>query len=510
VIEVWSDGQAGALAQAHDLELGAYDSALVGVVVRGRRLVQDTRALEAGDIFVALGRPEAPALPWVSDAFARGASAVLVDFEATAGVDLSAGSHRVHQLGAVLGRIADDFTGHPSSKMTMVGITGTNGKTSTAHLLTQAWAALGMPGATIGTLGAGITGQPRINMGMTTPQVTTVHQFLADFVAGGVENVAMEVSSHALALNRVAGVQFGIVAFTNLTRDHLDFHGSMEEYASQKAKIFTLPGVHTAIINLDDPAGARHFERLGDRLRLIGTSSLGSSAATVRADDVRLTTSGLGFDLTIAGERHHVDSPLIGRFNVDNLLACASVLFAQKVAVGVIATTLGGLQPVVGRMNRIHPDPALPLVVVDAGHTPDAMRQAVTALRESGHQRIVTVFGATGSRDKGKRAEMAAIMERGSDLLIITDDDVHDEPGDAIVRDIKRALEHPDRAIVERDRATAIAIAIDSAGPDDVVLLAGKGHEPYQIVGSERVPFSDLDTAERLIAERSAARSRAT
>ena len=498
---VWSDGTAGADAVPHDLALGAYDPLLGGITIRGRRLVQDTRDLKKGDIFVALGRPGAPALPYVEDAFVRGAAAVLVDTDATAGQPMPVDVYRITALASVLGRMAADFTGDPSQSLSIVGITGTNGKTSTSFLLTQAWTALGVPSATIGTLGAGVTGDPRINMGMTTPQVTTLHQYLADFVARGVRSVAMEVSSHALEQNRVAAVEFDIVAFTNLTRDHLDYHGSMEEYAAQKAKIFGLPGVRAAVVNLDDPFGLAHFGTAD--YRWIGVSSHGHPSATVSAQGVRLTTKGVEFHLVIDDSRHSVSSSLIGRFNVDNLLACAGVLYAQGVAPSVIASLLGPLQPVYGRMTRIHPNPELPLVVVDAGHTPDAMQQSVTALRESGHQRIVTVFGATGDRDPGKRPVMARIAEEWSDLVIVTDDDVHFEDGDHILDDIRAGFHDPSRVVEIRDRAAAIAYAIDAAGPDDVVLLQGKGHEPYQIIGDQRVPFSDIDTAERLLAERS-------
>ena len=500
--EVWSDGRSGASAVPHDLDLGAYDAALSGVVITGRRLVQDTRDLQPGDVFVALGRPGAPALPYVEDAFARGASAVLVDADAVAGQKLPHAVHRVTALADVLGSMAADFTGHPSRQLDLVGITGTNGKTSTAHLLTQAWDRLGVLSATIGTLGAGVTGDPRINMGMTTPQVTTLHQYLADFVARGVTSVAMEVSSHALEQRRVAGVEFDIVAFTNLTRDHLDYHGTMEEYARQKAKIFDLPGVHTAVLNLDDDAVLAHFEALSPSIRGIGVSSRGHVAATVTAESVALTTQGLEFELVVGEQRHPVASSLIGRFNVDNLLMVAAVLYAQGIPLERIAPVLGPLEPVFGRMTRIHPNPSLPLVVVDAGHTPDAVRQAVTALRESGHSRIVTVFGATGDRDPGKRPEMARIVEDGSDLIVVTDDDVHFEDGDHILDDIRAGFTNPSAVVEIRDRATAIAYAIDAAGPDDVVLLQGKGHEPYQIIGDERVPFSDIDTARRLLAER--------
>jgi UDP-N-acetylmuramoyl-L-alanyl-D-glutamate--2,6-diaminopimelate ligase len=503
VTEVWSDGRAGASAEPHNLDLGLFDSELTGLSIRGRRLVQDTRELEKGDIFIALGRPGAPALPYIEDAFARGAAAVLVDADTVAGQVMPVDVYRIKSLAGVVGAMADEFTGHPSRSMTVVGITGTNGKTSTTHLLTQAWAQLGIPSATVGTLGAGVTGDPRINMGMTTPQVTTLHQYLADFLARGVDAVAMEVSSHALQQGRVAAVEFDIVGFTNLTRDHLDYHGSMEEYAAQKAKIFTLPGVRTAIVNLDDAFGLEHFDTLAAGIERLGVTSRGAPRAVIAAENVRLHTEGLAFDLVIAGERHSVSSTLIGRFNVDNLLTVAGVLSAQGVAPERVAELLGPLEPVLGRMTRIRLSPTLPLVVVDAGHTPDAVRQAVTALRESGYARIVTVFGATGDRDPGKRPEMARIVEQGSDVIVVTDDDVHFEDGDRILADIRAGFERPEAVIEIRDRESAIAYAIDAAGPDDVVLLQGKGHEPYQIIGDERVPFSDLEVAERLLRDRS-------
>ena len=503
MIEVWSSGQAGENAPLRPLDLGMWDAAHSGVTLQVRRLVQDSREAGADDVFVAIGTSASSALPYIDAALSQGAVAVLVDAKAAEGIVLDERVYAIEGLRDVVGVQSDVFLEHPSAAMAMVGITGTNGKTSTAHLLTQAWAELGMSSATIGTLGAGITGERRINMGMTTPQVTAVHQFLDDFNRAGVKNVAMEVSSHALEQRRVDGVAFDIVAFTNFTRDHLDYHGSMEEYAAQKAKIFTLPGIHTALLNLDDDAALTHFHHtVPAGVRAIGMTSRGHSEASVRADNVQLTTEGLEFDLVIEGESHHVASGLIGRFNVDNLLTCATVLWAQGVEPRKIAAVLGPLQPVLGRMTRIRENDQLPLVVVDAGHTPDAVQQAVTALRESGHARIVTVFGATGDRDPGKRPVMARIVEEASDVIVVTDDDVHNEDGDQIVAHIRAGFEHPERVVEIRDRATAIAYAIDAANPDDVVLVQGKGHEPYQIVGNERVPFSDIDTAIRLLKAR--------
>ncbi|MBH0054899.1 UDP-N-acetylmuramoyl-L-alanyl-D-glutamate--2,6-diaminopimelate ligase [Salinibacterium sp. SWN139] len=503
MIEVWQSGQAGENAPLRSLDLSEWDPTLVGVTLQARRLVQDSREAGPDDVFVAIGTTASSALPYIDAALAQGAVAVLVDAKAAESAHGDDRVFAIANLRDVIGGRADAFVEHPSASMSMVGITGTNGKTSTAHLLTQAWQRLGMTSATIGTLGAGITGEPRINMGMTTPQVTAVHQFLDDFHRAGVTNVAMEVSSHALEQRRVDGVAFDIVAFTNFTRDHLDYHGSMEEYAAQKAKIFTLPGIQTALLNLDDAAAENHFHHtIPAGVRAIGMTSHGHAEASVRADNVKLTTEGLEFDLVIEGESHHVSSGLIGRFNVDNLLTCATVLWAQGTEPRAIAEVLAPLEPVLGRMTRIRENDQLPLVVVDAGHTPDAVRQAVTALRDSGHTRIVTVFGATGDRDPGKRPVMARIVEEASDVIVVTDDDVHNEDGDQIVDHIRAGFEHPERVVEIRDRTTAIAYAIDAANPDDVVLLQGKGHEPYQIVGNERVPFSDIDTAIRLLKER--------
>ncbi|MCU1441355.1 MAG: murE [Rhodoglobus sp.] len=481
------------------IDLGAYDPALVGVEVTGTRLVQDSRAIEPGDVFVAIGSSGASGLAFIDEALARGAAAVL--YEAPADVHVP-GAHGIHGLGGVLGRIADDFTGHPSRDLTLVGVTGTNGKTSIVQLVSQAWHALDMSGASIGTLGAGLYGVPPSNTGLTTPPVTRVHELLADFRDAGVENVAIEVSSHALEQHRVAGALFDIVVFTNVTRDHLDYHGTMERYAAAKAMIFDLPGTTAVVINVDDDYGARFFAERAGQSGLVGVSSRGDTAAVVRADEVVLTQRGIDFTLSIDGSEHPITTSLIGRFNVDNLLACAGVLHAQGVPAERIAQVLGELEPVFGRMNRIQPDPSLPLVVVDYAHTPDAISQSLAALAQYEHDRIITVFGCTGDRDRGKRPDMARIVESASDLVVVTDDDVHHENGDRILEDIRAGFANPDAVVELRDRAAAIEYAISYAGAGDVVLIAGKGHEDYQVVGDERVPFSDTEVAERVLRAR--------
>ncbi|MFC4224524.1 UDP-N-acetylmuramoyl-L-alanyl-D-glutamate--2,6-diaminopimelate ligase [Lysinibacter cavernae] len=489
-----------------NLSLGDYDPRLAGTQILGFRLVQNSRNVQPGDIFVALGSTGADGSAFIDHAMNQGASAALYDpalFAASgSGNELPETAYAIRDLRAQLGRIADDFYGHPSEDLTMVGVTGTNGKTSVVQLISQAWNALDVPSASIGTLGAGPYGAIDVQTGLTTPPVTQVHELLASFKTQGVDAVAIEVSSHALEQGRVAGAHFDIAVFTNLTRDHLDYHLTMERYAAEKAKIFTLDGVSTAVINLDDPYGRNYFTGVASVLRRIGVSSHGHADATIRTNDVRLTPDGIECTLEIDGLTYPFVSGLIGRFNIDNLLACAGVLFAQGIDPAVIVETLSALKPVFGRMNRIQPDPSLPLVIVDYAHTPDALEQSLTALREHSHGRIITIFGCTGDRDRGKRPEMARIAEALSDVVIVTDDDVHHEDGDLILDDIRPGFERPGDVLEQRDRGLAIAEGISRAEAGDIVLIAGKGHESAMVVGDDLVSFSDTETATRLLGER--------
>ncbi|MBO9579069.1 MAG: UDP-N-acetylmuramoyl-L-alanyl-D-glutamate--2,6-diaminopimelate ligase, partial [Microbacteriaceae bacterium] len=396
-------------------------------------------------------------------------------------------------------------------------VTGTNGKTSTVQLLAQAWELLGRRAATIGTLGAAMHGDELTLNGYTTPPVTRLHELLAGFRDRGATRVGLEVSSHALEERRAAGVEFDAVHFSNLTRDHLDYHGSMEHYAAQKAKIYDLPGkagaAPLAIGNLDDDFVRSLLERLPAERARVGLSSRGAAGAEIRAEGLRFAITGTTFDLIDEapdGGRVTVTSPLIGRFNVDNLLAAVAVLRrVDRVPLADAAAVIPSLQPPNGRMWRIRPDDSLPTVVVDAGHTPDAMRQALSAIQEYGFGRVISVFGATGSRDAGKRPEMARAVEARSDVVIVTDDDVHDEPGDEIVAQLLGAMADPGAPTVIRDRAAAVEHAIRLAGPEDVVMLLGKGHEPMQIVADHvEIPYSDIETAQNVLARVAAERRR--
>jgi len=464
-------------------------------------LVQDSRAVRPGDAFVAVG-PVANdmashGLRFADQAKQAGAAAVL--FEPPAPVEWPAPDDAiaVSQLHMRIGAIADRFHDAPSQAMTMVGVTGTNGKTSTVQLLSQAWALRGVASGSIGTLGAGLYGHV-VPTGFTTPLVLQLHALLAQLRDAGAQAVAMEVSSHALHQGRVDGVHFDVAVFTNLTRDHLDYHGDMQAYGDAKARLFRWPQLRAAVLNLDDAFGRELLAALPPETRGIGVSSRGAQAE-VRAENICLDAAGIAFDLLLDDARFAVRSPLLGRFNVDNLLAVAGALHALGDASQAIAATLGELQPVAGRMTRIGGDGRRPLVVIDYAHTPDALEQALASLRAHAHGRLVCVFGCGGERDRGKRPQMAAIAERGADRVIVTDDNPRDEDGDAIVAEIMAGFADPAAVVIERDRAAAIARAVGAAGPGDIVLVAGKGHEPYQEIAGVRHPFDDLQVAARAL-----------
>lgn len=453
-------------------------------------LVMDSRAVRPGDAFVAIAGFGAHGLGFVEQARAAGAAAILFEPPAPDGLSAPADAIAVPGLRSRLGEMGDAFHDRPSAAMTVVGVTGTNGKTSTVQLIAQAWHALGLSCGTIGTLGAGLYGQAVPN-GFTTPLVLPLHELLAGMRDAGAQAVAMEVSSHALDQGRVAGVHFDVGVFTNLTRDHLDYHGDMARYGAAKARLFAWPQLKAAAINLDDEFGRELFAQLPRRVRGVGLSSRGHAGAAVRADALSFDSRGIGFDLVVGGKSHPVASRLLGRFNVDNLLAVAGALYALEQEPATIARILSQLEPIHGRMNRLGGDGRLPLVVIDYAHTPDALEQALASLRAHAQARLICVFGCGGERDRGKRPQMAAIAEHGADLAIVTDDNPRGEDGDAIVADIMEGFRDPQRAVVLRDRRAAIGRAIAEAGPDDIVLVAGKGHEPYQEIHGVRHPFDD-------------------
>ncbi|MBS0558289.1 MAG: UDP-N-acetylmuramoyl-L-alanyl-D-glutamate--2,6-diaminopimelate ligase [Proteobacteria bacterium] len=498
--------------------------------IRVSGLTLDSRRVRAGDAFVALKGAHAHGITFAPAALAQGASAVIAEGPASAVSGFSplplagevaacsAASEGgapiiwVDNLRNLVGEIAARFYARPSAALHVIGVTGTNGKTSTVQLLATALQALGARAATIGTLGAGLVGA--IDAGeRTTPDAISVHGLLARFRDAGASHVAMEVSSHALDQGRVNAVDFDVAVFTNLTRDHLDYHGTMAAYGAAKAKLFAWPGLRTAVVNADDAFGCElaakiapfrsstTFPRAAGEEKTQCLRYAIDAEAEIRARNVRTHGDGLGFDLDTPWGHGAIESPLLGRFNVYNLLAVAGCLGALGFAFAQIHTALAQLRPIAGRMNRLGGGD-LPLVVVDYAHTPDALEQALTSLRAHCAGKLICVFGCGGERDAGKRPQMGAIAERLADAIVVTDDNPRGEDGDAIVAQIVAGLADASRARVQRDRAAAIALALHEAKAGDVVLIAGKGHEPYQEIGGSKRPFDDADIARRSLEAR--------
>jgi len=491
------------------------------IVVRGITL--DSRRVHAGDAFVALRGGTTHGIAFAPAAMAQGASVIIGEAPAPAsfspptitGRDEPVSSNVggsglevreedesippivwVDDLRRKLGEIAARFFDRPSSSLHVIGVTGTNGKTSIVQLLAAALQVLGARAATIGTLGAGFVGAIRAGE-RTTPDVINVQALLAGFRDARASHVAMEVSSHALEQGRVDAVDFEIAAFTNLTRDHLDYHGTMESYGAAKARLFSWPGLRAAVINVDDAFGAELAQSLPsgmERLRF----GIDNAHADIVARDVRSSTDGLRFSLTTPWGADDIATPLLGRFNVANLLAVVGCLGALGYSFAQIRSALAQSQPVIGRMNRLGGGD-LPLIVVDYAHTPDALEQALSSLRAHAQGRLICVFGCGGERDQGKRPQMAAIAEARADHVIVTDDNPRGENGDVIIEQIVAGFVRPRAVEVQRDRAKAIASALKQARAGDVVLIAGKGHEPYQEVAGIRHPFDDLDVARRAL-----------
>ncbi|MGA8706083.1 MAG: UDP-N-acetylmuramoyl-L-alanyl-D-glutamate--2,6-diaminopimelate ligase [Steroidobacteraceae bacterium] len=470
-------------------------------------LALDSRQVTPGAAFFACRGAVHHGLEFAPAAAAAGARAIL--WEPAPGVlppavDSSILVRAIPNLRSQLGYIADRFFDAPSASLTVAGITGTNGKTTCAWLLAQALEFVGRRAAYVGTLGSGPI-DALAELGTTTPDAVTVHRLLAQMRARGFDAVAMEVSSHALDQERCAGVRFHTAVFTNLTRDHLDYHGDMAAYGAAKARLFQWPTLKARVINVDDPFGvelAQAAQRSGGSAQLFLTSQhpsewLVSGADYVCASAVHRRAAGLELEIDSSRGAARLPSRLIGDFNVDNLLTVLAVLLAWELPLQRACEALSRCSPPPGRLQREGGD-ARPLALIDYAHTPDALAKALAAARAHCRGRLQVVFGAGGDRDHGKRTEMGRVAARGADLLIITNDNPRGEDPqkitDAILVGVTEAGALA-RARVVHDRALAIHSAIAGAADDDVVLIAGKGHEDYQIVGAERRHFSDAEVA---------------
>lgn len=472
----------------------------LGVPVKG--LAIDSRQVKAGDVFLAYPGEQTDGRRFIGEAIAAGAVAVLWEPEGFQwDPDWRVPHLPVADLRRKAGHIAAEVYGHPSRRLAVIGITGTNGKTSCSHWIAQARTRCGRPTAIIGTLGNGLPGAlaPATH---TTPDPVSLQKMLKAYAEAHVTGVAMEVSSHALDQGRVNGVEFRLAVFTNLSRDHLDYHGTMERYARAKALLFSWPGLTHSVLNLDDPFG----RELAVKVQKSGGTVLGYglAAGEVRASQLAVSPRGLAFDVVTPWGEAHVESAILGRFNAYNLLAVLATLGAEGIPLDQAVAAIGELEAVPGRMQRIQL-PGRPLVVVDYAHTPDALEKVLLTLREvigdskASHadSRLICVFGCGGQRDRGKRPMMGDVASRLADQVIVTSDNPRNEDPKAILDDIVAGM-GANYHVIE-DRAAAIDEAIRHARPQDVVLIAGKGHETWQEIHGRKLPFSDTEVALRAL-----------
>ncbi|MCC7325896.1 MAG: UDP-N-acetylmuramoyl-L-alanyl-D-glutamate--2,6-diaminopimelate ligase [Burkholderiales bacterium] len=466
-----------------------------------QRITADSRRVEPGVAFAAYPGHATDGRRFVPDAIMRGASAVLWEAHGFGwDAQWTTPNLAVEGLQQRLGTIADFIYGSPSQRLWMVGVTGTNGKTSCAHWIAQAFAACGRTSALLGTLGNGIVGA-LAPAAQTTPDVTALHELLHQFEAAGARTVAMEVSSHGLDQGRINGIKLDVALFTNLTRDHLDYHATMAAYGAAKAKLFTWPGLRTAVINADDPFG----QSLIDAARARGQRLLtyGMAGADIVATSVAIDRRGIVLDVATPWGRATIESNLVGAFNAQNLLGVLGVLLASDVALSDAVTALEDLSAPPGRMQRFGGD-GKPLVVVDYAHTPDALEKSLQAVKlvvaEGGD--LVCVFGCGGDRDPGKRPQMGEVAARLANRIVVTSDNPRGEDPAAIANAIVHGIHETGhrRWSIEVDRSAAIADAVTAARYGDVVLIAGKGHESYQEVQGVRTPFSDAEHAHAALA----------
>ena len=471
-------------------------------------LTQDGRAALPGGAFLAVHGSVEHGLKYAPQAIANGARAVLWEPAPVAVVpDLPSEIlvAPVPRLREHASTIADRFFGAPSARLAVAGITGTNGKTTCAYLLAQALEGCGRSAAYMGTIGTGRPGSLAAS-GLTTGDAITVQRTLANLRADGATSVAMEVSSHALDQARVGAVRFRTAAFTNLTRDHLDYHGTMENYGAAKARLFMREDLVSRVINVDDAFGRQLANDPRGRGRVIVTSRghqsrTRSAAGFVRATHHTLSVRGIELEFDSSWGAGGLVCPLVGDFNVDNVLTVIAVLLDWDLPLEQVIGALARVRAAPGRMETFGGAQA-PLAVVDYAHTPDALRKALSAARAHCAGRLAVVFGCGGDRDAGKRPIMGAIAAELADEIVITDDNPRTESPQAIAANIAAGIPAGSSFRIELDRARAIRDSLADAQPADVVLIAGKGHEDYQIYGSERRPFSDQKVVADALASR--------
>jgi len=484
-------------------------SALQRLAIQGGRvtgLSADSRNLASGEAFLAYRGARGDGRDFIPEALGKGAAAVFWERE---GFEWNPGwrvpNVPIDDLRGLAGHLAHEVYGRPSEKLWTIGVTGTNGKTSCSHWIAQACQVCGARTAVVGTLGTGFPGALEAGAN-TTPDAVVLHRSLARLLAAGAQGVAMEVTSIGLEQGRVNGVAFGAALFTNLSRDHLDYHGDMDRYARAKQRLFETPNLAHAVLNLDDVQGVRLARMLaGGRVSRAGYSCIAGAAARAglerhaEAHDIDVKPGGIAFTVQSSWGEARIRSPLLGRFNVSNLLGVLTTMLVSGVPFDKAVVALAGLQPVAGRMQRLGGS-GRPVVVIDYAHTPDALEKTLVALKDVARAsagRLIAVFGCGGERDRGKRPLMGAVASRHADAIVVTSDNPRAEDPASIIAEIATAVSIPYEAI--EDRRTAISQALASARANDVVLLAGKGHETYQEIAGRRVAFSDALEAEQAL-----------
>ena len=483
----------------------------------------DSREAKPGDLFIALKGTQTDGAQYIAQAIVQGAVAVLIETgEETADhAQLLVPVIAVPKLSEFVSDIAGTFYGHPSRQMAVTAITGTNGKTTCAQLLANLFELLGEPAGSVGTVGYGTVGYGTAGNGkdddqsvgdtdlddqvsalepdtevaasdmLTTPDAVAMQRILAELRDSGSRRVAIEASSHGLVQRRIAGLQIDTAIFTNLSRDHLDYHGDLNSYAAAKSRLFAMSGLKHAVINLDDNVGRLILANLDPAVDGI-TYSFENHTADIHCDRIELGASAITAELVTPWGRGRLTSPLLGKFNLANLLAVIGAAGMQGFKLDEILGAAAKLTAVPGRMEIVDPS-ARPLVVVDYAHTPDALDKALRTLRLQCSGKLWVVFGCGGDRDKGKRAEMGRVADQLADHIVVTSDNPRSEPPEQIIHQVLLGISR--KVIAVADRRDAIRAAINAAAADDIVLIAGKGHEAYQIVAAKRLPFSDLAEA---------------
>ncbi|MGI9289295.1 MAG: UDP-N-acetylmuramoyl-L-alanyl-D-glutamate--2,6-diaminopimelate ligase [Pseudomonadales bacterium] len=470
------------------------------ISVPGVRL--DSRTIQPGELFVAVRSGNSHGAEFIDSAIANGAGAVLVDQHARLDVKaLAVPCIVVENLEQHLGEIAHNMYGKAGQELAVFAVTGTNGKTSCCSAYASLHSRLGASCGFIGTLGWGVDDNYAAT-GYTTPDVFSTHEICAELLQRGCAAVAMEVSSHALAQNRIAGIAVRTAVFTNLTHDHLDYHASEADYAAQKSKLFERESLTTAVLNIDDALGEQLATRLKQRPQLqVLAYSVGQKTADVWADDIVFGAQGMRATVHSPWGSAEVTSKLFGEFNLSNLLAVISSLCAESFEFERVIEAVSELEGAAGRMQTVPNDIGLH-IVIDYAHTPDALQNALAALRRHCTGQLWVVFGCGGDRDKSKRAPMGKIAELLADHVVVTNDNPRTEAEDVIAADIVSGISKLGEIHIELDRARAIEFAVQSAHVDDCVLVAGKGHEDYQEVNNEKLPFDDFSVVQSALSKR--------